>query len=747
MWWIWCGCCLLFPIASYPASQHPSSEEPSELSLFEDIPTVVTASKKNERITEAPSIISVITEKEIRRMGAQTLADVLRTIPGIEIITDAYHLSQIAVRGLYSETSAGVKIFVDGHAINDPLTGGATEFYDHFPLHNVRRIEIIRGPASSIYGANAFVSVINILTKDPEDLNGTDVTVSAGSFNTLNAAIQTGRIMNDLGVMLTADYYHTDGAQLFINADTMTLYDELTQGQFGRFSLAPGDFQDTRDCLDLSLKLKYHDVLLQGGFRDQRRGSFLTDVYVLNNDSTEDVRHAYSALSYRRFVTERLEIGGKVYGDYFLGERFEQFAAGLSLPIPPDYTDLFVYSDGLIARMHGTGWRIGAEAQASYRLYHSNDLTLGIAYEYQGVKDFHVSTNQENYTLGLPADALVDLAALNPGLRTSWDQYAASVFAQDIWKIRHDLDAILGVRGDYFNDFGGVVTPKIGLLYQPLAKWNFKALLGTSFRVPSFLEIYANEDTEDPFGEENLVVESLGAFEVGVGYQPFDWLVGEMNIFYTEIRKLAEATSLSKEDEESLAYPVESTQIYRSVGGIDVQGVEFELRGDSERELNLRFLPRVVGTWFRLNYSYQYPQDSITHEDVPERAHHKGNFGMGVHLSAAQSKTGIPNILGLFRSFSDEFTLYSNLFVCGPRKRSISDLRDDLPLVALLDLTLTAHDIFRRGLGLSVSMKNVFDTDYRAPSPAFSAEDSFSLARDDYPYPGRSVFVELRYTF
>ena len=89
-----------------------SSQEPEEFPLFEEIPVVVTASQKPERITAAPSIISVITEEDIERMGARTITDVLRTIPGIDIVQDQFGVSQIIVRGLglngTSGDSAGV---------------------------------------------------------------------------------------------------------------------------------------------------------------------------------------------------------------------------------------------------------------------------------------------------------------------------------------------------------------------------------------------------------------------------------------------------------------------------------------------------------------------------------------------------------------------------------------------------------------------------------------------------------------
>jgi iron complex outermembrane receptor protein len=723
------------------------SEKPSELSLFEDIPVVVTASKKPERVTEAPSIISVITEEDIKLMGARDIMDVLRTIPGMEIMKDAWNISQIAVRGLRSESSAGVKILIDGHALNDPFTGGATEFYDDLPLKNVHRIEIIRGPASSVYGTNAFVSVVNIITKSAQDIDGVEVSVGAGSFKAFNPSFLIGKTLNELEISIYADYYTTDGAELFIDADRMSHYDEDSASLgFPAISLAPGKFQEELERINLSYKLKSHDFTLYGGFFDKSWGPFLTEVYVLNEDSKENVRHAYTGLEYQRFFTERLEFSGKMYADYFRGERVEQVAPGIAVFSPLDDEGPFIYPNGLIWKYYGEGWRIGGENQIDYRLFKNNDLTIGVAYEYLAIEDFRVRTNESNFVRGFPPDELQDIADLVPDVKTSSYQTFAAIFAQDKWKIGRNIELTLGARGDFFSERGeegtGVFTPKVGITYKPRPNLNIKALFGSAFRIPSFLETFMEREAQGSPEREDLDAEALETFEFGVGYKPVDWLVGEVNYFHTEIRELAETA----EEDDDEVYPIDSSRIYQSIGGIDVQGIECELRGESEKEINLGIIPKIIGSSFRLNYSYQDTKDSTTHEKVPNMARHKGNIGVGFNLSTETSEEGEHNPLNIFRSFSDKFSLYFNLFLNGKRERSHDDIRDDLPGFTILDMTLTAQDVFNKGLGLSFSIENMFDTDYRDPSPEF-AEEGFSTVLDDFPNPGRTFFLELQYTF
>ncbi|MBD3309367.1 TonB-dependent receptor [candidate division KSB3 bacterium] len=735
------------PVASTAEAAPPPSQdtplEPSELSLFEPIPVVVTASKRPERIAEAPSIISVITREDIKRMGARTIMDVLRTIPGIDIVKDASNLSQIAVRGLRSEASAGVKILVDGHPLNDPITGGATTFYDALPLKNVQRIEIIRGPASAIYGSNAFVSVINIITLRAQEIDGLEIFLGAGSASAVNPAFLLGNVFNELEVTVYADYYTTDGNELFVKTDALTVYDETPRAEeTASVSRAPGTFQESQETIDLSYTLRYRDLTLRGKFFDKHRGPFLTDFYALNTQSREDTRHIYTGLEYHRFLTERFELSSEIYVEYFHLDTHEHVAPGITL-FPSDTGPGVVYPHGLISNFRAESWRVGSEHQVNFRLFPNNDLTLGVAYEYFTLQEASLHTNVFNLSAGFPPDVLVDIQTIFPEVDTASYQNFAAIFAQDTWQIRPNFDLTLGVRGDYFSDFGGIFTPKVGMTYEPHDALNLKFLFGSAFRIPSFAESFLDVTSPDTLPQDDLVVEELRTFEVGLSTKPADWFIGEINYFYTDINELTEVA----EGRDTGSYPIGTTRTYQNIGGIDIQGVEVEVRGKSERELGLGIIPRIIGSWFRLNYSYQETTDSVSYEQVPNMPRHKGNVGVGFHLSSEERPDDRFNAFRIFRTFSDEFSLYFNLFLCGERDRSDADIRDPLPGFAVLDMTLTAYDLFEKGLDVSLKVNNLFDEAYRDPSPEFTAVQDYTTIPDDFPNPGRSLFFEIRYTF
>lgn len=736
-----------------PAEIQASTGEPSlsdepadELSFFEDIPIVVTASKKSERITAAPSIISIITQEDIERMGARTILDVLRTIPGVEITADATGTSQIAVRGLSEDSSPDVKILIDGHSLNDPITGGATTFYEDLSLKNVRRIEVIRGPASVVYGANAFVSVVNIITKNAQDIDGVEVAFGAGSSDTYNPSFLLGKVLGKLEITLLGDYYTTNGPKLSMAADSISLYEAAGESLgLPQISLAPGTYREEREQFDLSWKFDVHNLTFHGKFLDKRRGPFLSNYYAVNDDSYEETQHLYADLAYRKHFTERVEFGGRAYADFYSLTLYEQAARGIVLPTQQN--DWLEFPTGLISENQAKSQRFGAECQFDIRLFHRNDLAVGIAYEYFTVYDVGFRLNDLSGFLGNDPTHLIEIQELQPDLNLSSFQHSIALFFQDSWNIRPDVELTAGLRGDYFNEYGGVFTPKAGLTYTPSPVINVKALFGTAFRTPSYIESFLIDTTIPETSpqlmgtQDDLVVQELRTFELGIGYKPVDWLFGELNYFYTDINKLTE----TQDGEDSGVYPIGTTRRYQNVGGIDVHGVEVEIHGKSEQEIGLGIIPRIIGTTYRVNYSFHDARDSDTHRKAAHVARHTANIGLGFNMSAAEDAEHTN--FQLLRTFSDEFSLSFNVFLCGERLREPDDIRDPLSGYSLFDMTFRANNMFRSGWNAALSIKNLFDTEYRSPSPTLSADDMLTVIPDDVPNAGRSVFIELQYAF
>ncbi len=155
-----------------------------ELLFFEEVPIVVSATKREQPITESPSSISVITAEDIRRSSATNIPDLLRRVAGLDVLRVTPSDAQISARGFNESNNNDILLLIDGRSAYVDFFGVVV--WDDLPIvmEEIERIEIIRGPGSALYGANAFSGVINIITKTPEQAKGTTLSATLGEFDT-----------------------------------------------------------------------------------------------------------------------------------------------------------------------------------------------------------------------------------------------------------------------------------------------------------------------------------------------------------------------------------------------------------------------------------------------------------------------------------------------------------------------------------------------------------------------------------
>lgn len=182
--------------------------EDREMLLLMDIPVVVTASKSEQPINEAPATIEVITDKDIERYGFRTVADALRSIPGMDIGSIGFSV-YFSARGLNGrKLNNSILFLIDGQSFND-LPRGAVDPCNIL-LSNVKRIEVIRGPGSSLYGTNAFAGVVNIITKSADDAARPQLTLGGGNYANTHIAATAGRKTDNLDIFFSAEALRTD---------------------------------------------------------------------------------------------------------------------------------------------------------------------------------------------------------------------------------------------------------------------------------------------------------------------------------------------------------------------------------------------------------------------------------------------------------------------------------------------------------------------------------------------------------
>jgi outer membrane cobalamin receptor len=207
----------------------------------------------------SPSVTSVLTSKDIDKIGARRLEDVLEYLPGIHVSSARAGNTNnvIGFRGIYSEANTQVLILINGVPQRNTFIGGKP-FAWTMPVKNISHIEVIRGPGSMLYGGDATTGVINIILKTGKELKGGNVGSFLGSDDTYEGWAQVGQKTDDWEYSFSAQGGTTNGSRGLIERDAQSFLDN----QFGtQVSNAPGFINNGRDDIDARMDVAYKDWL------------------------------------------------------------------------------------------------------------------------------------------------------------------------------------------------------------------------------------------------------------------------------------------------------------------------------------------------------------------------------------------------------------------------------------------------------------------------------------------------------
>ena len=153
---------------------------------------VTSVSRREQEISRAPAAIFVITQEDIRRSGARSIPDLLRMVPGVDVAQLDANIWAISIRGFADRFADKVLVLIDGRSVYTPTSSGVYWDQQDVPLEDIDRIEVIRGPGGTVWGANAVNGVINVITKSARATQGGLVTVGGGSGENLQELAQYG---------------------------------------------------------------------------------------------------------------------------------------------------------------------------------------------------------------------------------------------------------------------------------------------------------------------------------------------------------------------------------------------------------------------------------------------------------------------------------------------------------------------------------------------------------------------------
>jgi outer membrane receptor for ferrienterochelin and colicins len=267
----WSAVAALLLALRLPAAETNSTTEPdlTQLSIDEllqvEVPRVSGAAKYDQKITEAPSSVSVVTATDIKRYGHRTLADVLNSVQGFHVSNDRNY-SFLGTRGVnLGDFNSRVLVLIDGHRLNNNLSDGA--FIDTAFLLDVDlidRVEVIRGPGSVLYGNNAFFGVINVITRTGKQVNGAEFSGEYAEFDTYKGRVTIGKqFTNGVQFLLSGTLYDSAG-------ENRLFYSEFDDPMFNNGIVRNAD-DDAFGSFFGSVSYRY--FTLQGGFISREKGN------------------------------------------------------------------------------------------------------------------------------------------------------------------------------------------------------------------------------------------------------------------------------------------------------------------------------------------------------------------------------------------------------------------------------------------------------------------------------------------
>ncbi len=548
-----------------------------------EIPTVYGASKHEQKITDAPSSVSVITHEEIQAYGHRTLADVLSSVRDLYVSYDRNY-GYLGVRGFNRPGDFGgrVLILVDGHRMNDPAFDSAGIVTD-FPIDvdMIERVEVIRGPGSALYGNNAFFAVINVVTRTAEQTGGLEISTQAGSYDTYKGRVSYGHVFeNGLSLLISASAYDSAGGSLF--------FKEFDQP---RNNHGIARHLDSDEFNSAMLKATYEDFTLQSSFVSRHKDIPTASYKTIFNDPrlyTVDQR-AFTSLSYNHDFGDDLALMADVsWNSYYYDGDY---------PTPRDAAhphEAIINHDLVDARW----W--DAEVQLSKKLG-SHHFTFGA--ELQNNNLIRLANYDEE-----------------PRLNYQWLRTSSTIlglYGQDEWALTHQLTLSAGLRYDNFDSLGGNTNPRVGLIWNPQDTTTLKLLCGRAFRAPNIYERAFMADTNS--SNPDLKPERVHSYEAAVEQELTPHLRLSASGFYSHISDLI------------------SQQIDADTGKLMFDNVDkADTRGGSV-ELEARLAGGLKG---RISYTLQTTTDSMTGRRLSNSPEQLAKLGLIVPLGSDKLTSG-----------------------------------------------------------------------------------------------------------
>lgn len=458
----------------------PSARQIFDMSLEELLQLkVITPSKEQEKIKEAPAIISVITERDIKQYAFKNLGDILDMATST-FIYGSFYLpnNMITIRGeVTSHYCTHVLLLLNGRPVRSSKEGYYLPILRSFPISSIKQIEILRGPGSALYGSNAYAGVINIITKEGSQQE-TSAIINYGSFGTSTAQIATGFAKNDLNISIGGFYQNSEG------------WDYEIRGASGD-SLYPKTITPAiESSKGISLNSSYKEIMLNAylGSNYQMIGQqsqkwwYADEWYLGTTKALVDLGYTHD---FNNKLSSKINI---TYNYLYYWQPYDIHAN--------DYREWGYCNDYIIEMIHF----YSPNPTIKLKLGGLTNTQTGVIQNTETLSDgtpYNVWENPEN------PDPYYVVPKYN---ETWWSTYGTMNYSPI-----QQLHITLGAHANKTSNLDLHIVPRLGIVCTPLEFLSIKLLYGQAFRSPDYFELYSK--VNGIYGNKYLNPEKIKTYE------------------------------------------------------------------------------------------------------------------------------------------------------------------------------------------------------------------------------------------
>lgn len=622
-----------------------------------------SASRISENIFDIPQTALIITEEEIKNRGYIDLEQLFHDIPGFDISRgNGTHYAILYQRGYRSNNTDRTLLLIDGVEEND-LWSNNIWLSKQYPISNIKRVEVIYGPASTIYGPNAFIGIINIVSKNSKDIIknnrkiGITGQVNYGSWNTAFADLTLAAGNKDYSLSLTGRYYNSQEmdlssypdwdydlsgynidyykdilgtnneniAQRAMNLDKQFYYNDTALHNI------PPHYSNSKNDYYLYGKIKLKDFLI--GFstfkRDEGFGAWYRDDFELGPDHGGRwvPNNSFLYLKYENNITDKFSISSftrfkehKLLGSseelYFMG----YFNKNMGLGGLEDENGLLL-PDSLILKPY---WYI--------TWYHTYSIQMRSEFytKFSPNKDLDIITGIELRKGLFQGGFLIseepnpEETASSPDIKggNNFQSTDLGIYAQLNYNITNNLDIYLGGRLDnnkvrITGGYGTVFMPKGALIYHP-GDLSIKFIYSEAYKDAGFWKKYGITPGR-LLNNPNLPPEKVQNFETSVLWNISHNLFMDFSFYHANYTNAVGTVVVDFVDEQGDT--IQTTQ-HQAIGSMEISGIQS----------NIIYKNKIFSTYF--NYSYTYPFNTQNNKRIRigDIASHKFNAGIDLFL-------------------------------------------------------------------------------------------------------------------